>query len=477
MNKISCLILYCFLTSLCNKTYAQEVNSGLVIPFKLLGKIKPRSANSIKSSIWSVGGETLDRDYANYNSYKRYLGPLGAKRIRLQSGWAKTETIKGIYNWLWLDSVVNDAIAQGVKPWMQIGYGNKIYEGGGTAAIGSPLPSSAEARKAWDIWLAALINRYKDRIDEWEIWNEVDHQGDQTPAAEYGDFYVRTGEIIRFIQPKAKLIALALTTGGFMYKTYAEQFLSYMAGKKKLGLVDAITFHYYAPVPEKMPEDLMSFKVMTGKYSKSIKFWQGESGCPSTGNSSGGLREYNWSELSQAKYILRRMMNDRSQNLELSSIFQISDMIGYNGKTNSKGLLRANPDKTIAYAKPAYYAMQHVTSIFDDHLILNSSSKITTNIPDSISIQRYTNQKNGTQTLSIVLSRERPSDEQKIKLADISVSACRFKKPVYVDLLSGKIYEIPAMNVKRDADKIVFLKLPVTDFPVLIAERSSVLGN
>ena len=42
----------------------------------------------------TVGCEVLDRDYADYHSYKEYLSALGIRKIRLQAGWAKTEKTK-----------------------------------------------------------------------------------------------------------------------------------------------------------------------------------------------------------------------------------------------------------------------------------------------------------------------------------------------------------------------------------------------
>lgn len=73
------------------------------IPFHALGKIVPRASREIASSDWSVGRETLDRDFASYAAYKSYLGPLGAKAVRLQAGWAKTEQPPGTYDGKWLD--------------------------------------------------------------------------------------------------------------------------------------------------------------------------------------------------------------------------------------------------------------------------------------------------------------------------------------------------------------------------------------
>ncbi len=109
------LTILLFFATLINAK-AQNFNE---LKWKEIGAVKTLSAKEIKSSRWSIGGETLDRDYANYNAYKSYLGPLGAKRIRLQAGWARCEKVKGQYDFTWLDAIVDDAISQGVQPWLQ----------------------------------------------------------------------------------------------------------------------------------------------------------------------------------------------------------------------------------------------------------------------------------------------------------------------------------------------------------------------
>jgi hypothetical protein len=130
------------------------------------------------------------------------LGKLGAKGIRLQGGWAKCEKQPGVYSWEWLDKVVDDALSQGVQPWIQTSYGNPIYNGGGTTGLGGSLPSSPEALAAWDNWVRALVQRYKDRVKEWEIWNEPDLNakhptiGSPVTAEDYAKLFIRTAEII-----------------------------------------------------------------------------------------------------------------------------------------------------------------------------------------------------------------------------------------------------------------------------------------
>lgn len=50
------------------------------------GALQPHHAREITASNWAIGGETMDRDYTDYAQWAPYLGPLGAKLVRLQAG-------------------------------------------------------------------------------------------------------------------------------------------------------------------------------------------------------------------------------------------------------------------------------------------------------------------------------------------------------------------------------------------------------
>ena len=106
--------------------------SGPVL--KQIGWLDSRHSKEIASSPWSIGCETLDRDYAKFSVYKDYVGELGAKHARLQSGWAKTEKEKGKYDFAWLDYHVKGLTEQSVRPWICLCYGNPIY--GSTIKLG-----------------------------------------------------------------------------------------------------------------------------------------------------------------------------------------------------------------------------------------------------------------------------------------------------------------------------------------------------
>ena len=156
-------------------TSPDRVKTPLQLELKRIGSLQPRTTTEIKSSRITVGCETLNRDLAVWDNYKAYLKPLGVKKIRLQAGWAKCEKTQGVYDWKWLDDIIDYAVANGLEPWLQPSYGNPIYPGGGGKGLLNSLMTSPEAYAAWDKWVEALAVRYKDRVKEWEIWNEPDH--------------------------------------------------------------------------------------------------------------------------------------------------------------------------------------------------------------------------------------------------------------------------------------------------------------
>ena len=180
-----------------------KLNPGL----KEIGRLAVRDAKDIKSSKWSIGCETMDRDYADWNAYKSFLGPLGAKHGRLFSGWAKTEQEKGKYDFAWLDHQVREMAAMGVKPWICLSYGNPVW--GSDFRLGmrvKQVTDNAEAFDAWIRYCTACVERYKDVVDEWEVWNEPFNQGE-----EYAEMFYRTAKAIRSVQPSAKIFCTAIT--------------------------------------------------------------------------------------------------------------------------------------------------------------------------------------------------------------------------------------------------------------------------
>ena len=68
-----------------------------------------------------------------------------------------------------------------------------------------------------------------------------------------------------------------------------------------------------------------------------------------------------------------------------------------------------------------------------------------------------------------------PDDAFVTRPAQVVVKGQAMKEPVWVDLVSGRIYEIPAERVTTAGGFTIFKDVPLYDAPVLIAEKGLVL--
>lgn len=437
-----------------------------------VGRLKPRHAKEIAASTWSIGGETLDRDYTDYQSYKPYLGPLGAKRIRLQGGWAKCEKVKGRYDFAWLDAVIPDAAAQGVSPWVELSYGNPLYEGGGEAKLMGRIPTSAEGLAAWDNWVRAIVTRYKDQVPEWEIWNEPDGNPLNT-GTELGVFYIRTARLVKSIQPGARLMALGMASVTKL--DWMRDFYEVLERENALDLVDVQTYHGYAANPDESYPKIEEMRRLVWSYNPKIVFMQGENGAPSTPSAQtiGALRQYDWSETTQAKWDLRRMLGDHGRGIA-TNLFTISDIHYAAGDhmtgVNTKGLLKTNPDKTIERPKLAYRAAQHVFTVFDDQWLPAGENQPVVS-GENVAAFGYRHRAGKGTLVTLWCNEARPADAYAPKPTTVEVNGT-FTRPVLVDLLTGSVYEIPRKQWQKTGRKHTFTGIPVADYPVLIAEKS-----
>lgn len=472
-------------------TSPDRVKTDFTTTLPYLGTLKPRSTAEIESSNWLIGCETLDRDFADYEQYKEYIAPLGIKRLRMQAGWDKTEKVKGQYDWAWLDRIIDDAHRRGLQPWLQTSYGNRNYPGGGGANLGAGMPTSAEALAAWDRWVQALVTRYKTKVVNWEVWNEPNF-GDNTvnTPSMVADLNIRTAEIIKRLQPEAKISGLAL---GHIDLAYADAFFKVLAAKKKIQLFDNFTYHDYTYNPDSHYPKVMALRAVLDKYAPNIPLRQGENGCPSAGGSGrGALWDYDWSELTQAKWDVRRMLGDLGHGIE-TSIFGLVEMAYTNGpinRLNYKGIIQSDSTKRVIRPKMAYYAIQNITSVFDHSLQRIPRVEHTYNagfVPENsfevrytastdrvLTVYGYRHKTSGKTVFTVWQGEHIPSESNKAKNLNFTFANAQFDQPVFVDVLTGKVYDIPAGQWKKTGTVYAFTNIPVYDAPVLIADKSLV---
>jgi len=159
-------------------------------------------------------------------------------------------------------------------------------------------------------------------------------------------------------------------------------------------------------------------------------------------------------------------------NIE-TSVFTIID-IYYKPVLNTKGLIQSDPTMEAIRPKVAYYAIQNLASIFDNDLVLKTDFKYTTTTKESMSVCGFQDKITGNQLVALWLDGQNVTNSFKTIPVSITFENVIFKTPVWVDLMTGSIYEIPKAQWSRSGNNCIF-NIPLYDSPVLIAEKTNLI--
>ena len=445
-----------------------RVQSALKPALERIGTLIPKPVGQLETPMWSLGCETLDRDLANWSAYRGYLAPLGIKRIRLQGGWNRTETKKGEYDFAWLDRIVDDAISLGLEVCLETSYGNRLYDPQAALGPGGLLPAGEETLAAWDRWVEAMVRHYAPKgVKEWMMYNEPNLRKENTLEKIVAN-NIRTAEIIKRIDPEAKIGAMVLA--GLPVEAI-KTMLEMIKSQGKLDLFHWAIYHGYSGNPDRLNERMAELCAMLAEVTPNIKAWQGEAGCASE-EVQFALSGIDWTEYSHAKWNARRMLCDIGHGVE-SSVFTISDL-GYHKDFISRyGLLKTNPDNSIIKVKTAYYTVQNVVTVFngalerapDDALAIAGTGK-------ELTWFAFRDKKSGLDVVTLWDGTEIPSNASEIETVQVTIKGGRLKEPVWVDLVTGNIYAIGPEQMAVEGETVVFKDVPVYDGPGVLTDRS-----
>ncbi len=359
---------------------------------KKIGNLKFKSSSEIKSSRIGIGFEKLDR--AVFDPEKAYdkVSRIGIKKIRIQSGWQRTEKEKGVYDFAWLDSIVDNLLSRGMEPWMCLCYGNEIYTeyakkifGG----VGCPPVGSDEEMQGWLNYVKATVLHFKGRISLFEVWNEPElayswkhFEGEvhdrKKAAYEYAAFVSATSKAIKSVRPDAMVAA---TMAQVRYLNVANDMLGSFECAKN---IDYFIFHAYEVDDSRRHEEIAALKLLVHSYNPDIKLIQGESGVQSRSDGNGALKRLSWTPEKQCKFLLRTLLQDIHSDVEFTSYFSTMDMIeGLHGRVGDKasyldygyfGVIGADFDENgIASGeykeKLSYYALSSLSSLFEGNAV------------------------------------------------------------------------------------------------------------
>lgn len=457
--------------------------------FKLVGKIRPKKSNEITTNFVGLGFEKLDRDVFSPEKAYDKVANLGVKWIRLLTGWQKTEKEPGIYDFAWLDSIVDNLTARGLIPWFCLSYGNEVYDDNAKNIVGGtacPPVHTPEQKKAWINYVTAVVEHYKHRVTHYEIWNEPEWCWTEgAHPADYGMMALESAKAIKAVYPQAKIIVGALAAQDLHFID------TVLATKGLPELVDFVSFHMYNHDEKIIIPFVNSLRALCKSYNPNIEIINGESGCQSA-NGAGALSGGAWNELLQAKYVARHVITNMMAQVAFYSYFSALDMRealfvkkeNYDSKDFGYfGLIRADFDEngfaTGEYSlKPSYYLMQNYCSVFSDGFTLcelpvwrkplYNERLFQWDCGDmSVSLQGF-RKPNGSAALVYWNS----TDLMTIKEYEASLSFIAANLPDDIKLadpMTGEIFSLPdgMVEVKED-DHLILKNLPLRDYPLIL---------
>lgn len=461
-----------------------------------ISRIQPKTALEVHTSRLGVGFEKLDRQAFDPEKAYDKVASIGAKWVRIQSGWQRTETVPGIYDFSWLDRVVDNLRARGMWPWICLCYGNPLYSEAAKEIFGSVgvVPMyTAEEQTAWKNYVVALTKHFQGRVHYYEIWNEPDNghcwrRG--VNGTEFGHFTAETAKHIRQGDPDAKIIGGAIMSLGHM--DFIEEALQ--AGMAQA--VNAISFHSYnarQTFESELKSNVERLKSLCQTYNPKLEIVQGEGGVQSRGDGCGALRGQAFNQRRQAKMLLRQQISFLKHHVVFSSYFSAMDMMealnGRNGDVSSYkdygyfGVIGAEFDemgRSSGEYKPkeSYYALQNLCSVFAEEWELTDRLPA---VPSPTYSPRIAGEELPLSSMDYVGFRKPDGSSALAYWAltapltteyDGSMSFVTEEKPEnvgFADLLTGKLYRVPETNIQKTEDgKYRILNIPMADHPFLL---------
>lgn len=458
---------------------------------KKVGSVEGVPSTRVGESVLGLGFEKLDRGVFDPEKAYDKVAELGIKWIRIQSGWARTEQKKGVYDFAWFDSIVENLLRRGLRPWVCLCYGNGVYDEAAAkvfGAVGCPPIHTEEQKKAWHDYVVALVTRYKGKIGWYEVWNEPDGKWcwkHGVNGTEYGEFVNATAKAVREADPDAKVIGGVFCTHNFKW---IRDMLDTGAGAN----MDAVSYHGYSPDERIAFTHLRALKTLIRQYNPAIQFIQGETGTQSRRDGAGALRGAAWTPIRQAKFLSRHMLVHMFENVLFTSYFSCMDMIeALNGTVGDKasyldfgyfGVLGADFDENgvatgVYKPKPSYRALQVLAAIFREkysladlpvRLLPEGSTLLMRNEDPARSLLSQGFIKpNGSSAFVYWTPSELLTTTYE---ATMTMEACCVKGEArLIDLLNGSIYAFPEDMIEDDGKGYrKFKQIPLRDYPLLL---------
>jgi polysaccharide biosynthesis protein PslG len=447
-----------------------------------IGYIRKKEAGGIDKSPWGI--QYLLSSEGNpypHDHLVKYMGAAGCKWTRITPSWRRIEAEPGRYDWGELEQVVEGVQSRGVNVFLGTGCSpHPAYHDFPQGYIYPPT-DDPEALDAFCRYAAELVRHFRDRVRHFQIWNEPNialFWRPEPDAKAYALMVRRVSAAMREVDPDIKILAGVMAGVTEERREWAREFLSEPGTPEAFDIFD---YHAYNPSPDATLEDVLAVKELVHEFAPEMPIWQGECGCPSSGDTIHFRGDAPWGYNVQSKWLLRRLLTDRLAGAEVSIYFLMNEFFG--------NLLPGSPDLRTGYntkglvqhttwqVKPAYYTFQNLAACIDSTWKqVDEPVEIEVVDPGVFYGIGPHEDRFPCVIRSLALQREdvpmlaywipwRPQEIVQPATVDVKWEGVEWDEPVVVDLMTGEV------TAAERVDKA--LRVPMSDCPMLLAERAS----
>lgn len=206
--------------------------------------------------------------------------PFGSWRLwDAYVSWPQLEAKKGVWDFSRLDRYVAMAKIQNVEILLPLGLTPQWASARPNEKSGYSPGFAAEPKdiEDWRRYVRTVATRYRGRIHQYEIWNEVNIPGFYSGTVEaLAKLTCEAGKILKEVDPQNILVSPSIVGTGKHLDWHAKLLANGIAG-----CVDAIGHHFYVPKtqPEAMVEDIRKVRqILQQNAVDHLPLWNTETG-------------------------------------------------------------------------------------------------------------------------------------------------------------------------------------------------------
>ncbi|NQX35588.1 FlgD immunoglobulin-like domain containing protein [Herbiconiux sp. VKM Ac-2851] len=262
--------------------------------------------------------------------------------------WNRIEPRRGYFEWAKFDQAV--AVAKGRN--VEI-VGKLVY----TADWASSAPAGTDASTIryyapqstadWENYVARTVERYKDSVTVWEVWNEPNLDKYWMPApdaSQYAALLTASYQTIKSIQPNSTVLIGGLANG------FPESFVNSVINSGAANSFDGVAMHMYvagAPEPSIIDTWISTAETFMARKLPGRTLWITEIGWTSCGSCATKVTEEQ-----QAQYLSRLMIDTATHGIRGVMWFNLRETGTSTSSIDNYGLVERT-----GRLKPAYTAL------------------------------------------------------------------------------------------------------------------------